>query len=153
MVMLNSDYREILQIFLEEHVKFIIIGAYALGVHGMPRATGDIDIFVRADAENSRKIYQALIRFGAPVSDLTPLDFTAEGIIFQIGVVPRRVDILTSIDGISFDEAYEDKVTAEVEGLTIPVLSVESLIRNKEASGREKDILDVKILKKHLGRG
>ncbi|HOP65176.1 MAG TPA: nucleotidyltransferase [Spirochaetota bacterium] len=151
--MLNSDYREILQIFLEEHVKFIIIGAYALGVHGMPRATGDIDIFVRADAENSRKIYQALIRFGAPVSDLTPLDFTAEGIIFQIGVVPRRVDILTSIDGISFDEAYEDKVTAEVEGLTIPVLSVESLIRNKEASGREKDILDVKILKKHLGRG
>jgi len=151
--MLNSDYREILQIFLEEHVKFIIIGAYALGVHGMPRATGDIDIFVRADAENSRKIYQALIRFGAPVSDLTPLDFTAEGIIFQIGVVPRRVDIITSIDGISFDEAYEDKVTAEVEGLTIPVLSVESLIRNKEASGREKDILDVKILKKHLGRG
>ena len=151
--MLNSDYREILQIFLEEHVKFIIVGAYALGVHGMPRATGDIDIFVRADAENSRKIYQALIRFGAPVSDLTPLDFTAEGIIFQIGVVPRRVDILTSIDGISFDEAYEDKVTAEVEGLTIPVLSVESLIRNKEASGREKDILDVKILKKHLGRG
>jgi len=153
MVMLNSDYREILQIFLEEHVKFIIVGAYALGVHGMPRATGDIDIFVRADAENSRKIYQALIRFGAPVSDLTPLDFTAEGIIFQIGVVPRRVDIITSIDGISFDEAYEDKVTAEVEGLTIPVLSVESLIRNKEASGREKDILDVKILKKHLGRG
>lgn len=150
--MLNRDYREILQIFIEEKVKFIVVGAYALGVHGMPRATGDIDIFVKADAENSQRIYDSLIRFGAPASELSPFDFNEDEIIFQIGVAPRRIDIITSIDGVTFDEAYEDCVTAEVEGLNIPVLSVDALIKNKEATGREKDILDVRILKKHLGR-
>lgn len=150
--MLNRDYREILQIFVEEKVKFIVVGAYALGVHGVPRATGDIDIFVKADAENSQRIYYSLIRFGAPVSELSPLDFNEDEIIFQIGIAPRRIDIITSIDGVTFDEAYENCVTAEVEGLNIPVLSVDALIKNKEATGREKDLLDVRILKKHLGR-
>jgi hypothetical protein len=136
-----------LQILLEEEVKFIIVGAYALSAHGYPRATGDIDVWVKAEKENSKKIMKSLIRFGAPLQNVSEKDFQQKDIIFQIGIVPRRIDIITSIDGVEFDEADKDKVIVEIDGLKIPVLSREKLIKNKEATGREKDKLDVKMLK------
>ena len=142
--MLNEDYKEMLQLLLEEHVDFMIVGAYALGTHGYPRATGDIDIWVKPNNINSKKIYKALARFGAPLGQIQIDEFSTEGIIFQIGVIPRRIDIITKIDGVTYEEADEDKIIVEIEGLKIPVISLEKLIRNKMATGREKDELDIK---------
>jgi len=148
--MLNEDYKEMLQILLEENVKFIVVGAYALGAHGFPRATGDIDIWIEPTAVNAKKVIRSLARFRVPLSDVNQEDFTEEGIIFQIGVAPRRIDIITIIDGVEFQSAYAKKLLVSVEGLSIPVLSVEDLIKNKESTGREKDALDAKMLKKRL---
>ena len=149
--MLNKDYKEMLQLLLEEQVDFILVGAYALGAHGYPRATGDIDIWVKADEANSKKIYQALARFGAALDQLNENDFAGEGIIFQIGVAPRRIDIMTQIDGVTYDEADEDKIVVEVEELKLTVLSLDKLIKNKMSTGREKDELDAKYLIKTRG--
>ena len=146
--MLNEDYKEMLQLLLEEHVDFMIVGAYALGTHGYPRATGDIDIWVKPNNINSKKIYKALARFGAPLGQIQIDEFSTEGIIFQIGVIPRRIDIITKIDGVTYEEADEDKIIVEIEGLKIPVISLEKFIRNKMATGREKDELDIKTLTK-----
>ena len=145
--MLNEDYKEMLQLLLEEQVDFILVGAYALAAHGYPRATGDMDIWVKADEINSLSIYKALERFGAPVDQITVNEFATEGIVFQIGVTPRRIDIITHLDGISFDEADEDKIVVKVEGLKLPILSFDKLIKNKLSTGRERDELDVKLLK------
>ena len=146
--MLNEDYKEMLQLLLEEQVDFILVGAYALAAHGYPRATGDMDIWVKADEINSLSIYKALERFGAPVDQITVNEFATEGIVFKIGVTPRRIDIITHLDGISFDEADEDKIIVKVEGLKLPILSFDKLIKNKLSTGRERDELDVKLLKK-----
>ena len=146
--MLNEDYKEMLQLLLEEQVDFILVGAYALAAHGYPRATGDMDIWVKADEINSLSIYKALERFGAPVDQITVNEFATEGIVFKIGVTPRRIDIITHLDGISFDEADEDKIVVKVEGLKLPILSFDKLIKNKLSTGRERDELDVKLLKK-----
>ncbi len=148
--MLNEDYRDILSIFKEENVEFLLVGAYALGVHGVPRATGDIDLFVNPRRDNAEKVYKSLMRFGAPLSGITPDDFSAPDLIFQIGLPPRRIDIITSISGITFYEAFSDHITADVDGIQVPVISTMNLIKNKVESAREKDLLDVKILKKHL---
>ncbi|MDY6968922.1 MAG: nucleotidyltransferase [Spirochaetota bacterium] len=146
--MLNKDYKEMLQLLLENQIDFILVGAYALGAHGYPRATGDIDIWVKPDEENSKKIYKALKQFGAPIDQIKMNDFATEGIIFQIGIIPRRIDIITQIDGVNYNDANEDKIVVEIEGLKVPVLSLDKLIINKMSTGREKDKLDVKLLKK-----
>lgn len=146
--MLNEDYKEMLQLLLEEQVDFMIVGAYALGAHGYPRATGDIDIWVKPNNINSKKLYKALARFGAPLGQIHIDEFSSKGIIFQIGVIPRRIDIITKIDGVTYEEADEDKLIVEIEDLKIPVISLEKFIRNKMATGREKDRLDIKILTK-----
>jgi predicted nucleotidyltransferase len=146
--MLNEDYKEMLQLLLEEQVDFIIVGAYALGTHGYPRATGDIDIWVKPNSLNSKRLYKALARFGAPLDQIQADEFSSEGIIFQIGVIPRRIDIITKIDGVTYEEADEDKIIVEIEGLNIPVISLEKFIKNKMATGRERDKLDIKTLTK-----
>lgn len=146
--MLNQDYKEMLSLLLDEGVIFVLVGAYALAIHGFPRATGDIDIFVKPDSENAKKVYNALARFGAPIKKITTEDFAEPGIIYQIGVVPRRIDIITKISGLSFDSVDEDKIIIDIEGLSIPVISKEKLIINKESSGRKEDILDAEKLKK-----
>jgi hypothetical protein len=144
--MLNKDYKEMLQILLEDKVKFLVVGAYAMGAHGYPRATGDLDIWVEATNENSKKLYSCLAKFGSPLSELTKETFCEKDIIFQIGVSPRRIDIITHIDGVDFTKAYETKDIIEIEGLKIPFLSKENLIKNKRATGRERDKLDADYL-------
>lgn len=144
--MLNKDYKEMLQILLKNKVKFLVVGAYAMGAYGYPRATGDIDIWIESSPGNSEKIYQSLSEFGAPISDIEQKTFCEEGIIFQIGLAPRRIDIITKIEGVNFQNAYSDKREIEVEGIKIPFISKEDLIRNKESTGREKDKLDAKYL-------
>jgi len=147
--MLNKDYKEMLQILLNNKVRFLVVGAYAMGVYGYPRATGDIDIWVEASSENSEEIHQSLSEFGAPLSEVTKTTFCEEGIVFQIGVAPRRIDIITKIDGVDFNKAYSDKQKIEIEGIKIPFLSKEDLIKNKESTGREKDQLDAKYLREN----
>lgn len=144
--MLNEDYRDMLRVLLGNDVRFMVVGAYAMAVHGYPRATGDIDIWVETNIENSRKIYACIKQFGAPLSDISEQTFTEKGIVFQIGTAPRRIDIITRIDGVDFSEAYTAKKVIEVEGLRIPFLSKEDLIKNKLATGREKDRLDAQYL-------
>jgi hypothetical protein len=147
--MLNRDYKEILQILLENKVNFLVVGAYAMAAYGYPRATGDLDLWVESTFENSRRIYHALSEFGVPLSDITEETFTEKGIVFQIGMAPRRIDILTSIDGVEFRKASRDKKIIEVENINIPFLSKVDLIKNKKASGRERDRLDLKFLQDH----
>jgi len=144
--MLNEDYKEMLQILLDNKVKFLVVGAYAMGAHGYPRATGDLDIWVEASNENSKKLYHSLAKFDAPLSELTEETFCEKGIIFQIGVSPRRIDIITHIDGVDFAEAFQTKELIELEGLSIPLISRENLIKNKRATGRDKDKLDADYL-------
>lgn len=136
-----------LQSLLSNKVKFLVVGAYAMGTYGYPRATGDFDLWVEASLENSRNIFNALFEFGAPIKDIAEETFCETGIIYQIGVAPRRIDIITQIDGVEFIKAYAEKQEIELEGIKIPVISKEDLIKNKKSTGREKDRLDVIYLK------
>jgi hypothetical protein len=147
--MLNEDYKEILLILLGNKARFLIVGAYAMAAYGYPRATGGFDIWVKTTPDNSRKIYKCLSEFGAPLSEITEKTFMEKGIVFQIGVSPRRIDIITDIDGVSFKEAFQNKKEIEIENLKIPFLSKSDLIKNKESTGREKDKLDIKYLQEH----
>jgi predicted nucleotidyltransferase len=144
--MLNPDYREMLECLSEENVRFLLVGAYALAVYGYPRATKDIDFFVRATPENASNLMRALERFGAPLADVSQADFAFEGIVFQIGNSPRRIDILTRISGIEFENAYANREIVRVDGVDIPVISMSDLITNKRASGRTQDLADIEKL-------
>ncbi len=146
--MLNQDFRDILWCLKNEGVEFIIVGAYALAAHGLPRATGDIDIWIRNDMTNARKIFRALSVFGAPLSDFTEQDFISPDIVLQLGVEPCRIDILTSIDGVEFDEAWKNKLSVMIDEMEVQVLSKEDLLKNKVAAGRDKDQGDIAWLRK-----
>ena len=128
--MINPDFHDILSEFASAGVEYILVGAYALAVHGFPRATGDIDLWVRCSDDNARRVMTALARFGAPLSEVTERDFAAEGMVVQIGVAPRRIDLLTSIDGVAFGDAWSERITASIDDLVVPVLSREHLLRN-----------------------
>jgi hypothetical protein len=145
--MMPSDLKELLRAFNTHNVKYIVVGGYAFGVHAEPRATKDLDIFVRADERNSEAVFKALAQYGAPLAGLSPADFR-DGTVFQIGQPPSRIDILQRIDGITFDEAWEHRLQGLVDGeVEAVVISRDDLIRNKLASGREQDLLDVKKLR------
>ena len=147
--MLNEDYKDMLQTLLDNEVKFLIVGAYALAAYGYPRATGDFDIWIEASAENSEKILSSLTSFGAPTSGLTGKTFMEKGIVFQIGIAPRRIDLITHIDGVDFSDAYPSRKTIVIEGLNLPFISKENLIQNKKSTGRDKDLVDVKHLEEN----
>lgn len=121
----------------------MLVGAYALAVHGLPRATGDMDLWIRCSEDNAHRVWSALANFGAPLFDLTKEDLKTPGIVFQIGVAPNRIDILTAIDGVEFDEAISQSKQVKIETLMIPVLSRTHLLKNKKATGRPKDQADV----------
>lgn len=125
---------------------YLIIGAHALAVHGFIRGTKDLDVWIRPSAENAPRVHRALVSFGAPAGDVSVEDFARPGIVYQIGVPPVRIDITTSIDGVTFDEAWPVRVTASFEGQPVAVLSRAHLIRNKRATGRPQDLVDVQRL-------
>lgn len=144
--MMPKDLKDLLSAFNDQHVRYLIVGGYAFGVHAEPRATKDLDVFISNDAQNSEAVYRALAQYGAPLHGLTPKDFT-DGSAFQVGQPPARVDLLQQIDGISFDEAWPNRIEGLIDGDTpAAVISKADLIRNKLASGREQDVLDVKKL-------
>jgi len=149
--MLNPDFKDMLSCLRDEGVEFIVVGAYALAAHGLPRATGDIDIWVRNSSENARKVMRALAKFGAPALDFSAEDFKAPDTVLQLGIEPSRIDILTGISGVEFAEAWKNRVGIVVDELEISVLSRADLLKNKLAAGRDKDQGDIAWLKKNLG--
>jgi hypothetical protein len=151
--MLNEDYRDILQCLAAEKASFLLVGAYAMAAHGYPRATMDIDLWVRPSPENAEAVLRALLRFGASLQGLTAADLERDDTIFQIGVAPRRIDLITGATGLRFDEAMAHSVEADLEGLRIRVLSVDDLIRNKRATGRTKDRADAEALDERRRNG
>ena len=145
---LTKDLKDILRAFNANAVKYLIIGGHAFGVHAEPRTTKDLDLFIRSDMENAQAVFRALAQFGAPIEGMTPQDF-ADGTTFQIGQSPERIDILQKIDGVTFDDAWAHRIEGTIDGeVQAAVISREDLIRNKLASGREQDLLDVKNLRK-----
>jgi hypothetical protein len=149
--MLNPDFRDMLSCLKDEGVEFIVVGAYALAAHGFPRATGDIDVWVKNTPENAQRVMNALAKFGAPLAGLTAEDFTSPDMVLQLGVEPSRIDLLTGIDGVGFDEAWQGRVGVTVGELEIDVLSKADLLRNKLATGRDKDQGDIVWLEKNQG--
>ena len=146
--MLNQDYKEMLQILQNQDVDFILVGAYALAAQGYPRSTLDIDIWVDPTKENSMKVFKALSEFGAPLEEIGPNSFEQKGIMFQIGVAPCRIDIITEISGdIDFQSARNRAKQVKIEDISLNILSIQDLINNKEATGRPKDIEDANRLK------
>lgn len=144
--MLNEDYKDMLRALVEENVKFLLVGTYALAAHGYLRATMDIDIWVMPSPQNADAVLRALRRFGAPLHDLTETDLQVDGTVFQIGVAPRRIDLLTSASGLHFEEVFSRSLIVDIEGIEIHVPVLSDLIQNKQATGRTKDLADVEAL-------
>jgi hypothetical protein len=140
---LNPDFRDMLSALSDEGADYLLVGAYAVAVHGIPRATGDLDLWVRVSAENAARVRRALARFGAPLNDVRESDLTSPGTVVQIGVAPRRIDLLTTLDGLEFDDAWTRRMHVDVEGLRVPVIGRADLVRNKKAVGRPQDLADV----------
>ncbi len=139
---MNQDFAEMLSGLSAEKADFIIVGAHALAAHGLPRATGDLDIWIKPSPENAEKVWKALNLFGAPLSGLSINDLSTPGIVFQIGLAPCRIDILTQIDGVSFDDAWANRIYVKVLGIDVPVIGANELIKNKKTVGRPQDITD-----------
>jgi hypothetical protein len=144
----NEDFVDLLAALLEKGARFLVIGAYAMAVHGVVRATGDLDLWISTGEDNVGRVWNALEAFGAPLEALgfDLHDLSAAGTVWQIGVAPRRIDILTSIDGVGFDDAWIDRREVVWQGMQVPVLGLAALRRNKAVTGREKDRLDLQLL-------
>lgn len=140
---MNPDFADMLSALSAAGVEFLVVGAYALAAHGLPRATGDIDILVRPERENAKRVMHALQVFGAPLVELDLADLLRDDTVFQIGVSPTRIDIMTGISGVSFDEAWRGRLEVPIAGRPIAVIGLAELLRNKEATGRPKDQADV----------
>ena len=145
-MLVNSDFKELLSIFNDKSVKYLVIGGYAVIKYTEPRYTKDLDLWVKPDLDNAQAVVSALRLFGAPLTGLTTEDFAHEGYFYQMGVAPVRVDILMSIPGLSFDEAWEQRETVDFEGVVAPFISRQHLIISKRAAGRIQDLLDAEAL-------
>jgi hypothetical protein len=147
-ITINEDYKDLLSAFNAESVEYLIVGAFAVAAYGRPRYTKDFDVWVRPVPENAERVYRALVRFGAPMRNMQPSHFTDENLVFQIGVEPIRIDIVTAIDGVEFDAAWCQKVRFNYGGAPTWVIGRQDLIKNKRAAGRPRDIEDVEALEK-----
>ncbi len=153
MIRLDSlcpDFQDMLLALSASKAEFLIVGGYAVAWHGHARSTGDIDLLVRPSAENAPRVFEALVRFGAPVTaaGLTVADLTKKDLVYQIGRVPRRIDILTEISGVEFDAAWQHRIETEWRGLNIGMIGFDDLLVNKLASGRPKDLADARELER-----
>ncbi len=143
---MNQDFVDLLRAFAGAEVRFLVVGAYALALHARPRATGDLDLWVEPEPENAKRVMQALRQFGAPLEQVTEVDFIRPGTVFQIGVAPRRIDVQTDLTGLTFSEAWEDRVSYKIGSCSVYFLGRRTFIKNKRALGRHKDLADVEAL-------
>ena len=140
---MNPDFVDLLRAFVAADVRFLIVGAYALALHGRPRATGDLDVWIDATPENAGRVMRALRDFGAPMVDITERDFASPGVVYQIGVPPGRVDVLTDLTGLAFAEAWPDRVRQAFGDIEVDFIGRDAFLRNKRATGRPKDLGDI----------
>ena len=148
---MSPDFLDLLCAFSDAEARFLVVGAYAVGVHGHPRATKDLDIWVEASSENAPRVMRGLVAFGAPLMGLTEEDLQKPGIGLQIGVEPGRIDVLTKVSGISFEEAWQGRVQATFgKEVRCNVIGVTELLRNKRAAARPQDLADVDALERLL---
>lgn len=145
---MNEDFLDLLEALLDAGARFLVVGAHAMAVHGVPRATGDLDVWIAAEPENAERVWSALERFGAPVAalGLSQDDLTRADQVVQIGLPPRRIDLLTAVSGVDFEEAWAGRVIHAVASLPVPFIGREALVRNKRAAGRAKDLADLEAL-------
>ena len=144
----EKDFQEFVELLNKHKVKYMIVGAHALAFHGKPRHTGDLDIWIKPDLENAEKMLTVLADFGFKSLGLDHEDFLRENYVTQLGYPPLRIDILNSISGIFFDEAFANAIHTSVDSLEIIYIGLDELIQNKKASGRKQDIVDVESLEK-----
>lgn len=144
--MFSQDFNDFVQLLIKHNVDYLIVGGYAVGVHGHPRYTGDLDIWLNPSVENATKILETVNEFGFSTYQLTIEDFTKEGNIIQLGYPPLRIDLLTEIDGVQFDECYKNKLIVDIDGIAVNFISYKDLIQNKKASNRYKDLDDIENL-------
>ncbi|MEA3308220.1 MAG: hypothetical protein U9Q70_01730 [Chloroflexota bacterium] len=142
----NSDFTDLLNLFNAKHVRYLIIGGYAVIQYAEPRYTKDLDLWISTDTTNAAAVYVALATFGAPLTGLTEKDFAEEGYFYQMGIPPIRVDILMGIPGLEFEPAWASRVEVDFDGLLVPFISRENLITAKRAAGRPQDLIDVATL-------
>lgn len=145
---ISSDFKDLLRALSEAEAEFLIIGAVAVGFHDAPRATADFDVWVGASETNAPKVYRALADFGAPLENLTVAELATPDVVFMIGVPPFRIDVLTTIDGVEFADAWNRRVEGTFDGIRVWFISRNDLITNKESVARDKDLLDVRRLRK-----
>jgi hypothetical protein len=143
---MNPDFVDLLRAFVAADVRFLIVGAYALALHGRPRATGDLDVWVAADPANAARVMTALRAFGAPMSEITEADFARPGVVYQIGIPPGRIDILTELTGLTFGDAWRDRLRGRFGDIEVDFIGREAFVRNKRAIGRPKDLGDIEGL-------
>ena len=145
---MNDDFRDFLHELIRADARFLVVGAHAMAVHGVPRATGDLDVWIATDDENVGRVWDALLAFGAPITAMGVGrdDLKRPDVVVQIGLPPRRIDVLTAITGVGFDEAWPERVTHAVAGIAVPFLGRQALVRNKRATGRLKDRADLEAL-------
>lgn len=153
MTTLGPDFTDFLISLADEGVEFLLIGGWALAAHGHVRGTDDLDVFVRASPKNAERLMRALRAFGAPLGahGVDPTWFSTPGLGYRMGVKPNLIEILTTIDGVTFDEAMEDTRSIQVDGRTVSVIGRAALLKNKRASGRAKDLADVEWLERNDG--
>jgi hypothetical protein len=144
--LMNSDFKDLLSTFNAHKVQYLIVGAYAFMKHAEPRYTKDLDVWIRPSMANAHRVFKALHQFGAPLSKLTEDDFARPGFYYQIGVEPVRIDILMSIPGLTFSQAWKNRVISDLGGVSANILSKEDLIASKNASGRPQDLVDIQTL-------
>lgn len=140
---MNPDFLDLLRAFTAADVRFLIVGAYALALHGRPRATGDLDIWIDPTPANAQRVMRALDEFGAPLGGVVEADFAAPGVTYQIGVVPGRIDILTDLTGITFADAWPDRLRRPFGDIDVDFIGRDAFIQNKQATGRPKDLGDI----------
>ncbi len=152
MIELPDDFRDLLIELADANAEFVVLGGHAVAFHGHPRATKDLDVLVRATRENAAKVYRALAAFGAPLAafEVAEADFSTYDGVLQIGLPPRRIDVLNRADGISFEDATAAGDAFEIEGRRIPVIGLDALLANKRAAGRAQDIADVRALERRI---
>lgn len=142
----NSDFTDLLRLFNDNHVRYLVIGGYAVIQYAEPRLTMDLDLWISTDPDNAASVFKALKIFGAPLAGMTEGDFSEEGYFYQMGVPPVRVDILMGIPGGEFEQAWKNRNEVDFDGLIVPFISKQDLIVSKKASGRPQDLIDVDLL-------
>ncbi len=145
-MIIDENFKEFLQLLNKNKVKYLVVGGYAVALHGHPRYTKDLDIWIYVNKSNTERLLKTLHEFGFSSLDLELNDFMTPGNVVQLGTPPNRIDLLTSVDGVEFESCYDSKFEVEIEGLRVNFINLEDLKKNKKASGRHQDLADLENL-------